>query len=208
MHMKMTPFLVTQIKTWFVHVQLRNFNHAVFYMYIIFQIFRIQNKTLYQQYEAKKNQINNQNPPGHQNEQKPVWHGTRPDAIDSIMYNGFNRSYCSTAPHSMYFKFLLTFNCCLICLKFYLQCCKEFSTLMFINWDWICNCMINRLIIKSGFNDNYSLEPVEWSKDVIYILWKILSLISRYSVLGWLEKLELPVNTSKFWQTNWQTFLR
>ncbi|KAK3598396.1 hypothetical protein CHS0354_019799 [Potamilus streckersoni] len=53
---------------------------------------RIQNKTLYQQYEAKKKLIE-QNNPGHPNENL-LWHGTSADTVDSINMHGFNRSYC------------------------------------------------------------------------------------------------------------------
>lgn len=65
---------------------------------------RIQNKTLYQQYLAKKKQMDDTNPPGHQNEQK-LWHGTDKDAEDSITKYGFNRSYCGK--HGMKVKFLV-----------------------------------------------------------------------------------------------------
>ncbi|CAC5408899.1 PARP10_14_15 [Mytilus coruscus] len=59
----------------------------------IVEIHRIQNKTLYQQYVAKKKSIDSTNPPGHQNE-KSLWHGFAKDAMDSINKFGFNRSYC------------------------------------------------------------------------------------------------------------------
>nr|KAG5699798.1 hypothetical protein BaRGS_013518 [Batillaria attramentaria] len=53
---------------------------------------RIQNPLLYQQYAAKKSHLEKQNT-GIQNE-KTLWHGTAPDAIDNINRYGFNRSYC------------------------------------------------------------------------------------------------------------------
>ncbi|XP_063404473.1 protein mono-ADP-ribosyltransferase PARP14-like [Mytilus trossulus] len=59
----------------------------------IVEIHRIQNKTLYQQYVAKKKSIDSTNPPGHQNENS-LWHGFAKDAMDSINKFGFNRSYC------------------------------------------------------------------------------------------------------------------
>ncbi|XP_041369508.1 protein mono-ADP-ribosyltransferase PARP14-like [Gigantopelta aegis] len=55
------------------------------------QIERIQNKTLYQQYVAKKKQISRQS--SNQAERK-LWHGTSADAISSVNTHGFNRSYC------------------------------------------------------------------------------------------------------------------
>ncbi|CAG2197260.1 PARP10_14_15 [Mytilus edulis] len=57
------------------------------------QIVENQNKTLYQQYVAKKKSIDSTNPTGHQNENS-LWHGFAKDAMDSINKFGFNRSYC------------------------------------------------------------------------------------------------------------------
>ncbi|CAG2240039.1 PARP10_14_15 [Mytilus edulis] len=51
------------------------------------------NKTLYQQYIAKKKSVDATNKPGHQNE-RLLWHGFSKDAMDSINRYGFNRSYC------------------------------------------------------------------------------------------------------------------
>ncbi|XP_052076128.1 protein mono-ADP-ribosyltransferase PARP14-like [Mytilus californianus] len=59
----------------------------------IVKISRIQNRTLYQQYKAKKMSMESLNPQGHQNE-RTLWHGTAYDALDSINTYGFNRSYC------------------------------------------------------------------------------------------------------------------
>ncbi|VDI60802.1 Hypothetical predicted protein, partial [Mytilus galloprovincialis] len=59
----------------------------------IVEIHRIQNKTLYQQYAAKKKMIDSTNLPGHQNE-KSLWHGFAKNAMGSINSRGFNRSYC------------------------------------------------------------------------------------------------------------------
>ena len=57
------------------------------------QIERIQNRTLYEQYEAKKKNMS-----GQARRKKPVerhvWHGTDANVISSIEKNGFNRSYC------------------------------------------------------------------------------------------------------------------
>ncbi|XP_071137975.1 protein mono-ADP-ribosyltransferase PARP14-like [Mytilus edulis] len=57
------------------------------------KIERVQNKTLYQQYIAKKKSVDATNTPGHQNE-RLLWHGFAKDAMDSINRYGFNRSYC------------------------------------------------------------------------------------------------------------------
>ncbi|XP_048244604.1 protein mono-ADP-ribosyltransferase PARP14-like isoform X2 [Haliotis rufescens] len=59
----------------------------------IIKVERIQTKFLWQQYLAKQQQLDRQNPPGHKNEMI-LWHGTAPDAIPSICKGGFNRSYC------------------------------------------------------------------------------------------------------------------
>ncbi|XP_076460377.1 protein mono-ADP-ribosyltransferase PARP14-like [Babylonia areolata] len=53
---------------------------------------RVQNRTLYQQYASKKNHLEKQNQ-GIENE-KTLWHGTGPEAIENINNYGFNRSYC------------------------------------------------------------------------------------------------------------------
>jgi poly [ADP-ribose] polymerase 10/14/15 len=60
---------------------------------LILQIERIQNKTLWAQYEAKKKQLEDQNPPGTTNE-RLLWHGTAAETVDNINAHGFNRSYC------------------------------------------------------------------------------------------------------------------
>ena len=59
----------------------------------LLQLERIQNKMLYQQYLAKKKLLDSQNPQGTQNERE-LWHGTAPEAVNSINSFGFNRSYC------------------------------------------------------------------------------------------------------------------
>ncbi|KAL4231262.1 Poly (ADP-ribose) polymerase [Mactra antiquata] len=61
--------------------------------FIVTKIERIMNRTLWTQYQAKKDQLNSQNPKGTQNERK-LWHGTAPEAVDNINAHGFNRSYC------------------------------------------------------------------------------------------------------------------
>lgn len=58
----------------------------------ITKISRVQNRTLYQQYAAKKAHLEKQNQ-GIQNE-RTLWHGTAADAIENINNYGFNRSYC------------------------------------------------------------------------------------------------------------------
>ncbi|XP_048247705.1 protein mono-ADP-ribosyltransferase PARP14-like isoform X1 [Haliotis rufescens] len=59
----------------------------------VLKVTRIQNRSLYQQYAAKRKQLEKQNPQGTQNEAW-LWHGTSTDAIGSINAHGFNRSYC------------------------------------------------------------------------------------------------------------------
>ncbi|WAR21755.1 PAR15-like protein [Mya arenaria] len=54
---------------------------------------KVQNKSLWLQYEAKKKQLEGQNPAGTKNEQL-LWHGTSEDTVDSVNAHGFNRSYC------------------------------------------------------------------------------------------------------------------
>ncbi|XP_046555938.1 protein mono-ADP-ribosyltransferase PARP14-like isoform X3 [Haliotis rubra] len=58
----------------------------------ILKIERVQTKFLWQQYVAKKRQLDSQNQ-GQTNE-TVLWHGTAVDAIPSICKGGFNRSYC------------------------------------------------------------------------------------------------------------------
>ncbi|XP_060593079.1 protein mono-ADP-ribosyltransferase PARP14-like isoform X3 [Ruditapes philippinarum] len=59
----------------------------------VVKIERIQNKTLWSQYEAKKKQLEDQNPPNTTNE-RLLWHGTAAETVDNINAHGFNRSYC------------------------------------------------------------------------------------------------------------------
>ncbi|XP_052771703.1 protein mono-ADP-ribosyltransferase PARP14-like [Mya arenaria] len=61
--------------------------------YTIHSIEKVQNKSLWLQYEAKKKQLEGQNPAGTKNEQL-LWHGTSEDTVDSVNAHGFNRSYC------------------------------------------------------------------------------------------------------------------
>ncbi|KAL3863199.1 hypothetical protein ACJMK2_004965 [Sinanodonta woodiana] len=58
----------------------------------ISKIERIQNRTLYAQYQSKKKLIDEMNP-GQTNEMD-LWHGTAGQAVDSINVHGFNRSFC------------------------------------------------------------------------------------------------------------------
>ncbi|XP_053390313.1 protein mono-ADP-ribosyltransferase PARP15-like [Mercenaria mercenaria] len=53
---------------------------------------RIQNRSLMKQYEAKKTELEVQNP--NMKNENFLWHGTSPDAVESINNRGFNRSYC------------------------------------------------------------------------------------------------------------------
>ncbi|CAG5128060.1 unnamed protein product, partial [Candidula unifasciata] len=57
------------------------------------KIERIQNKSLYQQFKAKKREMDHRNPKGHNNEQR-LFHGTDVGSVTAINENGFNRSYC------------------------------------------------------------------------------------------------------------------
>ncbi|XP_053407535.1 uncharacterized protein LOC123548045 isoform X2 [Mercenaria mercenaria] len=59
----------------------------------IVKIERIQNKTLYTQYAAKRKEMNVNNPKKKDNE-KMLWHGSADYAVQSINSHGFNRSYC------------------------------------------------------------------------------------------------------------------
>ncbi|KAH9492135.1 hypothetical protein Btru_048699 [Bulinus truncatus] len=61
--------------------------------FAIKKIERIQNKSLYQQYFVKKEELDLLNPAGHNNEEK-LFHGTAKENIKQINENGFNRSYC------------------------------------------------------------------------------------------------------------------
>ncbi|WAR21771.1 PAR14-like protein, partial [Mya arenaria] len=61
--------------------------------YTIHMIEKVQNRSLWLQYEAKKKQLERQNPAGTKNEQF-LWHGTSEDIVDSVNAHGFNRSYC------------------------------------------------------------------------------------------------------------------
>lgn len=62
------------------------------YRCIIEKIDRIQTKSLFEQYQAKKNEINDSNKG--QNNELQLWHGTSEDVVDSINQYGFNRSFC------------------------------------------------------------------------------------------------------------------
>ncbi|XP_061170810.1 protein mono-ADP-ribosyltransferase PARP14-like [Saccostrea echinata] len=55
------------------------------------EIRRVQNPFLYQQYAAKRKEIQVKNG---KDPQQWLWHGTYPDTVDKIINNGFNRSYC------------------------------------------------------------------------------------------------------------------
>ena len=54
---------------------------------------RIQNRTLYEMYEAKKKNMSSQKHRKNKLERN-LWHGTDVNAVLSIERNGFNRSYC------------------------------------------------------------------------------------------------------------------
>lgn len=50
---------------------------------------------LYEQYMAKKELLDKQNPPGTKNERE-LWHDTKPNEINGINSFGFNRSNCGS----------------------------------------------------------------------------------------------------------------
>ncbi|ELU11571.1 hypothetical protein CAPTEDRAFT_140364, partial [Capitella teleta] len=53
---------------------------------------RVQNRTLYLQYQVYKNERDKVN--GTQQNEKVLWHGTSHDTVNKICAQGFNRSYC------------------------------------------------------------------------------------------------------------------
>ena len=59
----------------------------------MFQIERIQNLTLYKQYQAMKRQMEDTMPNDRHCERTHLWHGTKSEAVDGINKYGFNRSY-------------------------------------------------------------------------------------------------------------------
>jgi hypothetical protein len=61
-------------------------------MFDLRQIERVQNKMLWQQYQAKKQQMELSNPPNTKNESL-LWHGSSSTGIDNILVHGFDRSY-------------------------------------------------------------------------------------------------------------------
>lgn len=70
-----------------------NSHSTVLNLLVFLQIERIQNKILYQQYEAKLKLLENQNSTGCINE-RILWHGTANETVPCINTYGFNRSYC------------------------------------------------------------------------------------------------------------------
>ncbi|CAC5392790.1 PARP10_14_15 [Mytilus coruscus] len=61
--------------------------------YDIIKVERIQNRTLHQQYKARKKLMDSIYPSCFNNERK-LWHGTTLEAVDGINTYGFNRGYC------------------------------------------------------------------------------------------------------------------
>ena len=59
----------------------------------MFQIERIQNLTLYKQYQAMKRQMEDTMPNDRHCERTHLWHGTKSEAVDGINKYGFKRSY-------------------------------------------------------------------------------------------------------------------
>lgn len=62
----------------------------------IIRIERVQNPTLYAQYAARKNLMDQTNPPGTVNERK-LYHGCPGHAVQGIVHQGLNRSYAGKA---------------------------------------------------------------------------------------------------------------
>ena len=60
---------------------------------MMFQIERVQNLTLYKQYQAMKQQMEDTMPNDKPCERPQLWHGTKEEAVDGIIKYGFNRSY-------------------------------------------------------------------------------------------------------------------
>ena len=65
----------------------------VYHVKTMFQIERIQNLTLYKQYQAMKQQMEDTMPNDRHCERTRLWHGTKSEAVDGIIKYGFNRSY-------------------------------------------------------------------------------------------------------------------
>ncbi|XP_060577859.1 protein mono-ADP-ribosyltransferase PARP14-like [Ruditapes philippinarum] len=86
---------ITQVKTGSYAHRL-NFNASNLK---VSKIERIQNKALYRQYQAKKNQMKEQKPnlPANMPIERDLWHGTKYEAVTSIQMHGFNRSYSGDA---------------------------------------------------------------------------------------------------------------
>ncbi|XP_076461058.1 uncharacterized protein LOC143293737 [Babylonia areolata] len=57
------------------------------------KIERIQNPTLYKQYQALKQEMETSMPPNKPCELTKLWHGTKSEAVDGIIRYGFNRSF-------------------------------------------------------------------------------------------------------------------
>ncbi|XP_062616540.1 protein mono-ADP-ribosyltransferase PARP15-like [Saccostrea cucullata] len=64
---------------------------ASYEMSDIVEIRRVQNPYLYQQYAAKRKEIQVKNK---KDPEQWLWHGTYPETVDKVINNGFNRSYC------------------------------------------------------------------------------------------------------------------
>ncbi|XP_029985691.1 protein mono-ADP-ribosyltransferase PARP14-like isoform X1 [Sphaeramia orbicularis] len=60
----------------------------------IISVERVQNRTLWQSYQLKKQQLDSKNQ--HTNNEKLLFHGTGADSIEQINEHGFNRSYAGT----------------------------------------------------------------------------------------------------------------
>jgi len=61
--------------------------------FTIVKIERVQNPTLYAQYEARKRLMDQTNPVGNTNERR-LYHGCGPEVVQNIYHGGFNRSFC------------------------------------------------------------------------------------------------------------------
>ncbi|WAR21737.1 PAR14-like protein, partial [Mya arenaria] len=72
--------------------------------FTIHAIEKVQNKSLWLQYEAKKKQLEGQNPPGTKNEQF-LWHGTSEDTVDSV------NAHATAYGDGVYFAVQASYSC-------------------------------------------------------------------------------------------------
>lgn len=59
----------------------------------VFQIIRLEHRTLWVQYQTMKEQMEHDNVAGVQNE-RTLWHGTDQDTVDKVIKYGFCKNFC------------------------------------------------------------------------------------------------------------------